>query len=83
MIPNYNLKREDYKDKSNILILYLSLEAMLQDLEGVKNPNLLGETCFLYFDDQSHIMSFKQFISSKNKWLKSETKINKHAKNLS
>ena len=59
LIPSYNLKREDYNDKSNILTLYLSSKARLQDYEGVKNPNLLGETCLLYFEDQSHILSFK------------------------
>jgi len=46
LIPNYNLERENYKDKSNLLTLDLSSKAKLEDWEGVKHPTCLMKPVF-------------------------------------
>ena len=46
LISSYNLKREDYKEKHNLLTLDLSLDARLQNWEGFRHPTYLGKPIF-------------------------------------
>lgn len=46
LISSYNLKREDYKEKHNLLTLDLSLDAKLQNWEGFRHPTYLGKPIF-------------------------------------
>ena len=43
LIPTYNLEREDYKDKSNLLTFDLSSVARLPDWEGVVGVDMYSK----------------------------------------